>query len=292
MAILNPKLSELSRLEFKSLESQFLAEIQHGLNCSPFESRAILQVVEETFFAFITDCSQSGENGGLLPGRLSLIAIQADEPSGKPLSQCAKVTVALHLHRGAEDDQILVHKGASAFRLARIPDLCQQALAQGGLLTREDLARRIFFVDPRTISRDLALLRKTDPNTLLPLRSNKHDIGPVLTHRVRIVELALEGKTFSQIREIMRHSPEAIANYVGTFTRCAQLHQQGLATGQIAFLLRRGPRLVEQYVELVQSAQIDKNRRYHLDELLLADGRGWLGNDTEKKVSHLHNAKL
>lgn len=283
MSVPNTKLNELRRLEFKSLSGRFLSEIEHGLNCSPFESRAILQVVEETYFPFLNDFSQDSTDS-LLPGKISLVVVQADEPAGKPLAQCEKTCITLQLHRGTEDDKLLVHESPAAFRLARIPDLCQQALAQGGVLTREDLAHRIFFVSPRTISRDLAQMREKQPDVLLPIRSNKHDIGPVLTHRVRIVELALEGKTFSQIRDIIHHSPEAIANYLGTFTRCAQLHQHGMETGQIAFLLRRGRRLIEQYIELIDKTVTDKNLRYHFDELLLADGRGWLGDQAEKKV--------
>ena len=95
-----------------------------------------------------------------------------------------------------------------------------------------------------------------------------HDIGPVLTHRVQLVRLALEGKTTTQICEILRHSPEAVANYLGTFTRCAQLVGQGLEVGQIAFLLRRGRGLIQRYVELVEQCNNDKLWRYHLEELL------------------------
>jgi hypothetical protein len=53
--------------------------------------------------------------------------------------------------RGPEDDRILQEKGSAGFRQARIPEICQEALSQGALLTREDLAYRVFFVSPRTI---------------------------------------------------------------------------------------------------------------------------------------------
>lgn len=39
----------------------------------------------------------------------------------------------------------------AAFRQARIVDLCQEAMSQGALLTREDLAYRIFFVSTRSV---------------------------------------------------------------------------------------------------------------------------------------------
>ena len=135
-------------------------------------------------------------------------------------------------------------------------------------MTREDLAYRIFFVNPRTITRDLQALRKANPKTPIPLRSTVHDIGPVLTHRTQIVQLALEGKTTTQICRIMRHSPAAVANYVSTFTRCAQLAKENMQAGQIAFLLRRGRGLIEKYLELLKTCESDKNMAYHLEELL------------------------
>jgi hypothetical protein len=141
-------------------------------------------------------------------------------------------------------------------------------LSQGVLLTREDLAYRIFTDGTRTISRDLAALRKQEPQVPIPLRSTVHDIGPMLTHRVEIVRLALEGKTMTQICQIMHHSPAAVANYQATFTRVAQLAARQLHASQIAFLLRRGRGLIERYLELLKECQQHPNYDYHLKELL------------------------
>jgi DNA-binding CsgD family transcriptional regulator len=167
-------------------------------------------------------------------------------------------------------------KGPAGFRQARIVDLCQEAMSQGALLTREDLAYRIFFVNVRTISRDLGVLRDVDPETPIPLRSTIQDIGPVLTHRVQIVRLALEGYTTTEICQRMRHSGGAVANYISTFTRCAQLLRKKMQVGQIAFLLRRSKKLIEQYQELLRACERDKNLSYHLEELL-SIGQGGVG---------------
>lgn len=264
MGIRNAKLEEIKRLELKSLDARFIQEIRHGLNCSLFEANAVLQVVREVFLSPL----QADINSAAAPGQMTLIVVACDEPAGKPLSECEKVTVTLTVHSGRLDDALLQNKGPEAFRQARIAALCQQALSQGGILTREDLAYRIFFVSPRTITRDLACIRQNDPKAVIPLRSIRHDIGPVLTHRSQIVRLALEGKTMSQICRIMRHSPEAVGNYVSTFTRCAQLSREGMQTGQIAFLLRRGPGLIAKYLELIGDCKDDKNMTYHLEQLL------------------------
>jgi hypothetical protein len=135
-------------------------------------------------------------------------------------------------------------------------------------LTREDLAYRIFFVSVRTISRDLDFLRQQQPPPPLLLRSTVHDIGPVLSHRVQIVRLALQGKTTTEICRRLRHSPTAVAHYLDTFCRCAQLSQEGFHPTQIAFLLRRGPALIRQYLQVLQECPRDPNMAYHLQQLL------------------------
>lgn len=263
MGVRNAEREELLRLEAKTLDARFLTEIRVGLNCSPFEAEAVLDVVREVYFPFLDEAA-----GQAPPGKVTLVAVDADEPAGKSVAACRKVTVCLTVHRGIEDDEILQQHGPAALRRARIPELCQEALSQGGLLTAEDLAYRVFFVTPRTISRDLKALREADPGVMIPMRSTVHDLGPVLTHRTEIVRLALEGKTTCEICTILRHSPRAVANYLSTFVRCVQLHRKGLQVGQIAFLLRRGPSLIQRYLELLAACEQDRNYAYHLDELM------------------------
>jgi len=250
-------------LDSKTLDAKFLNEIRNGLNCSPFEAEAVLEVVKEVYFPFLDEQSVKAP-----PGKVTLIAVSADEPAGKPVVDCDKQSVCLTIHRGPEDDRILQEQGAAGFRQARIIDLCQEALSQGALLTREDLAYRVFFVSTRTITRDLNFLRQVNPDVMIPLRSTVHDIGPVLTHRTKIVRLALEGKTMTQICQIMRHSPQAVNNYLATFIRCVHLQRRDMQVGQIAFLLRRGKALVQQYLDIMSECESDKNIAYHLEELL------------------------
>jgi hypothetical protein len=226
MGIRNKKREILRRLDSKTLDARFLNEIRNGLNCSPFEAEAVLEVVKEVYFPFLDEQSVKAP-----PGKVTLIAVSADEPAGKPVADCEKQSVCLTIHRGPEDDRILQGHGAAGFRQGRILDLCQEALSQGALITREDLAYRVFFVSTRTITRDLSVLREANPDVMIPLRSTVHDIGPVLTHRTKIVHLALEGKTMTQICQIMKHSPQAVNNYLSTFTRCVHLKHKDMQVG-------------------------------------------------------------
>lgn len=277
MGMRRARREELQRLEFKTLDARFRNVIREGLNCSPFEAEAVLDVVKEVYGPYL-----DGTPAASPPGKITLVAVAADEPAGKAVSECETRTISLTIHRGSQDDQLLQREGTAGFRQARIPELCQEALSQDALLTREDLAYRVFFVGVRTISRDLQVLRQKDPVTPIPLRSTVHDIGPVLTHRVQIVRLALEGKTTSQVCRIMRHSPQAVANYLSTFVRCAQLARRDMQVGQIAFLLRRGRGLVQRYVDLLQACETDKNLSYHLEELLNR-GQGAGGKNTGRR---------
>jgi hypothetical protein len=71
--------------------------------------------------------------------------------------------------------------------------------------------------------------------------------------------LALQGKPTTEICCILRRSPAAVANYLSTLTRFAQLPQRQLHPSQIAFLLRRGRALIHQYLDLQAEYQRDPN---------------------------------
>jgi len=66
----------------------------------------------------------------------------------------------------------------------------------------------------------------------------------------------------------MHHSPAAVANYLSTFTRCAQLHEKNITPSQIAFLLDRSRGLIDSYLDLLAECRADKTLAYHLAELL------------------------
>ena len=67
MGVRHPRSEKLERLERKTLDAQFKTTIQDGLNCSPFEAEAVLDVVREVYRPYI-----DGSPGRLAPGRISL----------------------------------------------------------------------------------------------------------------------------------------------------------------------------------------------------------------------------
>src|SRR4029077_10214716 len=102
MGIRNRSKEVIDRLGYKTLDSRFTTEVEQGLNCSPFEAEAVLEVVKEVFFPFFDPESTKAP-----PGKITLIAVAADEPAGKSVADCRKQAVCLTLHRGAADDRLI-----------------------------------------------------------------------------------------------------------------------------------------------------------------------------------------
>ena len=90
MGVRDAKKEAADRLSCKTLDDRFHTEITLGLNCSPFEAEAVLQVVKEVYFPFLDEASPQ-----VPPGKISVIAVCADEPAGKPIAQCQKRAICL-----------------------------------------------------------------------------------------------------------------------------------------------------------------------------------------------------
>lgn len=260
MGIRNIKREELRRIECKNLDARLTDIMRHGLNGSPFEAQAVLNAVHEVYHPFMDDACTTAP-----PGKVTLVAVSADEPAGKAVGDCEKLTVCLSLHRGAEDDKLRVKAGPAAWRRARLLDLCQQALSQGALLTREDLAHHVFFVGTRTISRDLALMLhvsdakiadalcqdEDQTGQVVPRRATVHDVGTGQTHK-RIIcrKRYLEGKAPPEVARETYHRLEAVDRYLGQYDRVRHCRQQGLDESQTAYTLDCSIGLVRPYLEI------------------------------------------
>lgn len=182
----NTALQLWERLAAKQLDQMFKQRIIEGLNCSPFEAEAILQNVHDTYAAFF-QCAP-----GLQPGQLSLQVVSIEAPPGPRLTHCPQILVTLTWEDPATDLAARKKGGVAALRRHRLVRVCHEAFQQGGLLTLEDLAYRLFNCGQRPLCRDLYTLRQT--NISPPLRSTIKDIGRTLSHRRRVIELWLAGQ--------------------------------------------------------------------------------------------------
>jgi len=277
--IRHPEQEQLNRLTVKTLDQVFVARAQEGLGCSLFEAQALTELVKEVYFPWLS------QPEAIQAGQLMLTAVSADEPGHKPLSKCKMVPVVLTLYAGAEDHEYRLSqegtKGTVALRQRQIERMAQEALDQGALLTAEDLAFRIFNCGLRTISRDLKAL--AEQGIVVPLRSQQKDVGRALSHRVQAVELYLKRHTFTQIRQRIRHSYLAIANYVTTFSLIVAHTHDGRSVDEIAFLMQISASLVRQYQELYRRYDTSEYRE-RIDEIIaMIKARGFRPSQLEEE---------
>jgi len=260
LMINNSSLDIWNRLESKSLDQLFTNEIVDGLNCSRFEASAVLDTVYRVYDCYFET------NSELKPGqiRLQLVAIEA-RPSQK-LSDAKQVTVTLTLNDDQEDFEIRKKFGIVGLRRHKIERVCREAYDQGGLLTVEDLAYRVFNCGVRTICRDLEHFREQE--ILIPLRSTVKDMGRTLSHKLLIIKQWAKGFEYSEISRNTNHSVRAVQNYVDKFKRTITLANEGYDINRIAFLLRLSSLLVEEYVELYKKLNFIGHRKDELDHYL------------------------
>lgn len=253
----NSSLAKWDRLNSKQLDSQFQNDVMQGLNCSPFEARAILDSVHKVYGDYFNLTPT------LKPGQIQFVITGVENGPSKSLKDAEMVTATLTLDAGTEDLDVKKKSGVIGLRLYRLQRICQEALIQGGVLTIEDIANRIFNCGERTLVRDIKTLKKQ--GVILPLRSTIKDIGRTLSHRVIIVEKWLRGMEYTDIARSTNHSPTAVSNYVRRFKQVVTLATENYEVHSIAFMAHISRPLAEEYIKLWHHAEIIQPRR---DELL------------------------
>ncbi|HSH78721.1 MAG TPA: DUF1670 domain-containing protein [Herpetosiphonaceae bacterium] len=243
-----------ARLATKHLDHVLVTQLQHDFNHSPFESRAILDVVKEAYL------SQLRRPDTLQPGQMVVLAIRADEPPGKPLSACRFVPIVVTVHTQADDHlrRAAGRQAVTRVRRAQLMRMAWEAVAQETYLTVEDLAYRILNCGTRTIEDDLAALRRQGQE--VPLRGQQVDIGRGLSHKGQAVRLFLERKTYAEIQRRIHHSHAAIQRYLEDFVAVARMTTAGQTIFEISFLRQISPALVRQYQTLYDTYNTDAER--------------------------------
>jgi hypothetical protein len=256
----NSSLTKWQRLSQKQLDQQFTHEMVRGLQCSPFEASAMLDAVYRVYSPYFET------SGTLKPGQILFQVISVEATPSTRLAESKQVTVTLSFDAGKEDLEVRRKRGVSSLRRHRMQRMAVEAFQQGGLLTLEDLANRLFNCGQRTLSRDLDVLRRE--GVVLPLRSIIKDMGRSISHRSLIVQEWLLGKEYSEICYNTNHSVPAVQNYVSKFKRVVALAEEGYDVHTIAFLVKVSATLVESYHQLYQTVKIVPHRRKELKSFL------------------------
>jgi len=256
----NSSIGKWERLRQKQQDVQFVNRLQAGLNCSPFEAKAILNCVYDVYQPFFDN------SASMKPGQILFEVVSVENPAKEKLSDCQMKTVILTLDAGADDLSVREEKGVIGLRRHRLQRIAIEAFQQGGLLTVEDIANRLLNCGERTLIRDIKALK--DKGVCLPLRSTIKDMGRAISHREMIVKRWLLGMEFSEISRQTNHSIEAIANYVEKFKRVICLAKDNHEISTIAFLVKISVNLAQQYYHLYQTLKIVPGREKELEELI------------------------
>lgn len=209
--------AQAQRLQIKTIHKQMENLAVAGAGLSAWEARELVGIIDEVYF-------QYPALRQLLPGQMKHSCLQMNEAAGKPLKDCQMKTVILTLFE-SQDDQQLPHgeKEASITRRwRRLMRISEEAKAQGGLLTQEDLAH-LLMCDVRTIRRDIGKLKKD--GIVIPTRGTVNDIGPGVTHKDVAIRMWLDGKEPTEVAMAIHHSLKATENYLEKFKRVVYLRR-------------------------------------------------------------------
>jgi hypothetical protein len=256
----NSSIGKWERLRQKQQDVQFINRLQAGLNCSPFESKAILNCVYDVYQPFFDNTAS------MKPGQILFEVVSVENSAKEKLSDCQMKTVILTLDAGVADLAVRECEGVIGLRRHRFQRIAIEAFQQGGLLTVEDIANRLLNCGERTVTRDIKALK--DKGICLPLRSTIKDMGRAVSHREMIVKRWLLGMEFSDIARQTNHSIEAIANYIEKFKRVICLAKDNHEISTIAFLVKISANLAQQYYDLYQTLEIVPTRENELEELI------------------------
>jgi hypothetical protein len=190
----------------------------------------------------------------LLPGQVLWLAVRKDERPGQGKTLWATRLVAVKLTLVAPDDIDALANQRKIPRELR-PQVAARVLReahdQGGVLALTDLGV-LLGVTPSTAARAVHDYER-EQGVRLPYRGLLHDLGPTTTHKVQAIELRLQGLLTREIAQRLYHDPRSVDIYQTDFERVYELHREGKTPRQIAFLIKRSVRLVEQYVQLIET---------------------------------------
>jgi hypothetical protein len=245
-----PKEVDPKRLTDKSPLHTIQVELQRGYNLSPVEAQVLAQRVEQLVDEQAGSARQQGQ--------ISYQAVAAEEPAGKPLSQCRKV--AVHLTLIAEEDiEVWASQGPEALRRLRVRRLVYEAQLQGGVLSQEDVAY-LLGVSRKTIQRIFAYYRQEEKR--LPSRGEIQDMGAGVSHKIPVIRKYLRDLSFSRISQHLgKHGLASMARYLRHFAMVMVLEDRGLSSAQMQSVIGISENLIEQYRALYSELDVPEHQR-------------------------------
>lgn len=241
--------TEINRREIKSSEGEFIWELKNSYELSPKLSEQILLTAKESLL----------REYHLREGQIEVTVIGIEERSGKLIEKMQKKKVRLTIDNGGENLEALKEYGRIGLREIKIQRITEEAVEQGGILSQEDISKYLS-VSLRTVKRDISRIKQRGIEVVT--RGYLHNIGRGQTHKVKIIGMYLDGKTYSEIKLTARHSSGAIKRYLESFTKVLMAQSKGIYKSKdISAVTGISEGLVKQYLGLIRESKKDKTRR-------------------------------
>jgi len=229
------------RLKTKSVRDSIIGSIARDFNLTPLLAEAYFSQIKEYFLEHTQI--------DLTSGQMHYLAVNENEPAGKPIALCKKTSIKVTLHKPDEDLNVYNKSGLHGLRHHKILRIANEAIDQGGVLSCEDLAF-ILTSSVVTIKRDMSYMRKK--GVVLPTRGWRHEMGRGQTHKTQILDLYLSGYQFSDIERRTKHSETAVKRYIQDFARVVLLHTKRFSVDQIRISTGFSHRLIGEYLKLLK----------------------------------------
>ncbi len=238
----------------KSPEGMLKAELVNYYGLSAAEADILWERLENFVKEHFENC--------IFDNQTIRYAVSADEPAGKPIKFCRLVPVTLTLFKPS--DKKAKKKGAVHLKEVLVERFSNEAYHQGGLLSQEDLAE-ILFVDTRTIKRITSRLNAKGIE--VPTRGFVKDIGPTVSHKAKIVELALKRYPATDIAFKTRHSLTSIGRYIDNFIKVCYLLKKDFGIAKISAVAKISEKVAREYQSLYLGYLEDSCLKERLEEL-------------------------
>ena len=179
-------------------------------------------------------------------GQILLYVVSISEPPGKLLKDCQLVPVKLTLYH-PEDTEYKKQNGLKELKLRIIQRITQEAFAQGGSLSQEDIAN-LLFLDRRTVveyikeleSRGIKVVTRARLPQLLTRSLNKP----------QIIKMFFQGSSETEISSSTGYPKTYVEKYIDDFLRVILLYRQGITPSNIANLTGINTDLVKEYLTI------------------------------------------
>ncbi|HMQ69676.1 MAG TPA: DUF1670 domain-containing protein [Ignavibacteria bacterium] len=246
----------VERNRHKTSEGEFIFELLNEYELSPKESESLLESAKRCLI----------RENVLKEGEIEVSVISIEERSGKMIENMKKVRIRLTIDNGIEDVEILKKSGRVLLRRVRIQRISEEAIEQNGILSQEDLSKYLS-CDVRTIKRDIREIKKSGIEVIT--RGVLHNIGRGQTHKVKIINLHLEGRTFSEIRLKTNHSVGSIKRYLQDFQKVLMSNYHGIKdAASISHVTGLSITIATQYIELIDQSKQDKHKKATMVEMI------------------------